>query len=140
MSVFVTAVLPVVASFLGVLFGAAIAGHWQLRNSAMSHFLQSRLSAYAALEAVLKDFNVQIGSDSAREIFRAINAAELVASDKTYALLQELQQHISAAERSRLPSVRDFYGVRVELMRSMRDDIYSYPKIREKRHHTGTTR
>lgn len=136
MDIFATVVVPVVVSFLGVLFGAHIAGRWQMRADAMSRFMQCRLDAYAALEDALKDFNVQISNADAREMHRAINSAELVASDKTYALLQELHQYISAADRVRLPSVHDFNQVRRALMHSMRDDIYSYPKLRERRHHT----
>lgn len=77
MDIFATVVVPVVVSFLGVLFGAHIAGRWQMRADAMSRFMQCRLDAYAALEDALKDFNVQISNADAREMHRAINSAEL---------------------------------------------------------------
>lgn len=114
-------------SLVGVLVGARLAGKWQMQSTAMTAFVQARLTAYGELEAALRGVNVKLGNQTSREIFAAINAAFLVASPETFELLSHLNQMIIVANRIGLPSTDEFYKLRRTLIESMRNDIFSYP-------------
>ena len=114
-------------SLVGVLVGARLAGKWQMQSTAMTAFVQARLTAYGELEAALKDIDVKIEHQTARKIFAAINAAYLVASPGTFELLKQLNSMIRIADRSTMPSTDEFYNLRRTLIVSMRNDIFSYP-------------
>lgn len=119
--------IPAALSFVGVLAGAKLAGKWQMQSTAMTAFVQARLTAYGELEAALRGVNVKLGNQTSREIFAAINAAFLVASPETFELLSHLNQMIIVANRIGLPSTDEFYKLRRTLIESMRNDIFSYP-------------
>lgn len=114
-------------SLVGVLVGARLAGKWQMQSTAMTAFVQARLTAYGELEAALRGVNAKLENQTAREIFAAINAAFLVASPETFELLSRLNQMIIVANRIGLPSTDEFYKLRRTLIESMRNDIFSYP-------------
>lgn len=114
-------------SLVGVLVGARLAGKWQMQSTAMTAFVQARLTAYGELEAALKDIDVKIEHQTSRKIFAAINAAYLVASPETFELLKQLNLIIRITDRSTMPSTEEFYRLRRTLIESMRNDIFSYP-------------
>lgn len=114
-------------SLVGVLVGARLAGKWQMQSTAMTAFVQARLTAYGELEAALKDIDVKIEHQTSRKIFAAINAAYLVASPETFELLKQLNLIIRITDRSTMPSTDEFYRLRRTLIESMRNDIFSYP-------------
>ena len=119
--------IPAALSFVGVLVGAKLAGKWQMQSTAMTAFVQARLTAYGELEAALKDIDVKIEHQTSRKIFAAINAAYLVASPETFELLKQLNLIIRITDRSTMPSTEEFYRLRRTLIESMRNDIFSYP-------------
>lgn len=114
-------------SLVGVLVGARLAGKWQMQSTAMTAFVQARLTAYGELEAALKDIDIKIEHQTSRKIFAAINAAYLVASPETFELLKQLNLIIRITDRSTMPSTEEFYRLRRTLIESMRNDIFSYP-------------
>lgn len=61
--------IPAALSFVGVLAGAKLAGKWQMQSTAMTAFVQARLTAYGELEAALRGVNVKLGNQTSREIF-----------------------------------------------------------------------
>ena len=119
--------IPAALSFVGVLVGAKLAGKWQMQSTAMTAFVQARLTAYGELEAALKDVDVKIEHPTARKISAAINAAYLVASPGTFELLKQLNLIIRIADGSTIPSPEEFHRLRRTLTESMRNDIFSYP-------------
>lgn len=119
--------IPAALSLVGVLVGAKLAGKWQMQSTAMTAFVQARLTAYGELEAALKDVDVKIEHQTARKISAAINAAYLVASPGTFESLKQLNGIIRIADGSTIPSPEEFHRLRRTLTESMRNDIFSYP-------------
>ena len=114
-------------SLVGVLVGARLAGKWQMQSTAMTAFVQARLTAYGELEAALKDVDANVDNQTKKKIFAAINAAHLVASPETSDLLSRLNQIVIVANRIGLSSTDEFYNLSRTLIESMRNDIFSYP-------------
>ena len=56
-------------SLVGVLVGARLAGKWQMQSTAMTAFVQARLTAYGELEAVLKDVDANVDNQTKKNDF-----------------------------------------------------------------------
>lgn len=133
MSVWLNVVVPLASAILGAILGAVITGQKQVQSTAMAAFVPARLEAYKALEAAIRNFAPNMRPDEAGTVYEAVNAAALVASPETLALLGSLNEMIRTAETEHSLNQNAFLSLRHKLILSMRDDLFSYPVPKSRR-------